>query len=251
MSLGSRINEIRKSKKISLDELVASSGVPKGTLSKITAGITNNPSLETVKAIASALGCKLDDLDDSRPMPSSSLSVEEAEHIKKYRTLDEFGKKAVDSILSIESERTESEPEQAEPIQTKVIPLFGDSFAAGTGEPSFGNLWSDYEVPADSKADFAVRIVGKSMEPYLMDGSIALGIRRAPKDGEVVAVQIDGDSVCKQFCEDPFGNFYFFTLNRDYPDIKVMRTGGQNVVGVGVIMIDRPLPTLPTELNEE
>ena len=68
MSLGSRINDIRKEKNISIDELSELSGVPKGTLSKITAGITTKPSIDTVKAIARALDCSLDDFDDN---PSS------------------------------------------------------------------------------------------------------------------------------------------------------------------------------------
>lgn len=64
MSLASRINEIRKSKHLSIDELCERSGIPKGTLSKITAGITTSPTLDTVRAIANALNCTLDDLDD-------------------------------------------------------------------------------------------------------------------------------------------------------------------------------------------
>lgn len=65
MSLASRINEIRKAKNLSIDELCDRSGIPKGTLSKITAGITTSPTLDTVRAIANALNCTLDDLDDS------------------------------------------------------------------------------------------------------------------------------------------------------------------------------------------
>lgn len=59
-----KINEIRKSKGISIDELSRLSGVPKSTLSKITAGITKNPNLDTVQSIAKALDCSLDDFDD-------------------------------------------------------------------------------------------------------------------------------------------------------------------------------------------
>lgn len=69
MSLASRINEIRKSKNLSVDELCERSGIPKGTLSKITAGITTSPTLDTVRAIANALNCTLDDLDD-KPLES-------------------------------------------------------------------------------------------------------------------------------------------------------------------------------------
>lgn len=108
MSLGSRINEIRKEKKISIDDLCARSGVPKGTLSKITAGITTNPTLDTVQAIARALGCRLDDFDEM-PLLSEktlfNLSTDEMTHIKKYRTLDEYGKEAVNSVLYVEYKR--------------------------------------------------------------------------------------------------------------------------------------------------
>lgn len=74
MSLGSKINEIRKQKGISINELCEKSGIPKGTLSKITAGITTSPTLDTVRAIANALECRLDDLDDSPTKKSPSTA---------------------------------------------------------------------------------------------------------------------------------------------------------------------------------
>ena len=78
MSLGSKINEIRKRKGLSIDELCELSGIPKGTLSKITAGITTSPTLDTVRAIANALECKLDDLDDSQSAKKSPSTAEAA-----------------------------------------------------------------------------------------------------------------------------------------------------------------------------
>ena len=78
MSLGSKINEIRKQKGLSIDELCDLSGIPKGTLSKITAGITTSPTLDTVRAIASALECKLDDLDDNQSAKKSPSTAEAA-----------------------------------------------------------------------------------------------------------------------------------------------------------------------------
>lgn len=78
MSLGNKINEIRKQKGLSIDELCELSGIPKGTLSKITAGITTSPTLDTVRAIANALGCKLDDLDDSQDIKNSPSAAEDA-----------------------------------------------------------------------------------------------------------------------------------------------------------------------------
>lgn len=64
MSLANKITEYRKKKGLDIDSLSALSGVPKGTLSKISAGITLSPTLDTVKAIARALGVTIDELDD-------------------------------------------------------------------------------------------------------------------------------------------------------------------------------------------
>lgn len=60
-----KINLFRKEKGLSVEDLSILSSIPMGTLSKITAGITKNPNLETVKAIMTALGKTIDDLYDS------------------------------------------------------------------------------------------------------------------------------------------------------------------------------------------
>ena len=253
-----RIMQICKEKKITLHKLESDLGFGNGYIRSLKKGsVPDNRLVRIARYLEVPVAYLYGDVkspDDHslthwRELDGQELTLSEYEHIKKYRTLDEFGKKAVDSILSIESERTESEPEQTEPIQTKLIPLFGSSFAAGVAEPDFGNLWTDYEVPADSKADFAIRIVGKSMEPYLVDGSIALGQRRPPRIGEVVALEIDGEHVCKQYCEDSFGNLNLFSLNRDYPDLIVWKSGDQVVRGIGTILIDQKLPALPADIN--
>ena len=65
MSLANKITKFRKEKGLGIDELAELSGVPKGTLAKISAGLTLNPTLETVRAIAYALGRTLDDFIDT------------------------------------------------------------------------------------------------------------------------------------------------------------------------------------------
>ena len=59
-----KINELRKLKRLGLDELSKLSGISKSTLSKITSGQTKNPNLETVQAIARALNVPVDYFDD-------------------------------------------------------------------------------------------------------------------------------------------------------------------------------------------
>lgn len=126
------------------------------------------------------------------------------------------------------------------PVRTKIIPLLGGSFAAGKGEPDFGNPWEDYEITVDTKADFAIRINGDSMEPYLPDGSIALCKKANPKDGDVCALLVDGQFLVKQVCEDFMGNLYLFSLNRNRSDadMTIKHNSGQTVSCFGVVIME-------------
>lgn len=117
MSLGSRINEIRHEKGLSIDDLCEQSGIPKGTLSKITAGITTSPTLDTVRAIANALDCRLDDLDDNpHGKKSAPLYSSEAEKLAQdYDALDSYGKQIVRLVVDAEKARC------AEQVQSSKI----------------------------------------------------------------------------------------------------------------------------------
>ena len=108
MSLGSKINESRKQKGLSIDELCEKSGIPKGTLSKITAGITASPTLDTVRAIANALECRLDDLDDSSANAKKEAPLYSSEALRlaqDYDGLDEHGKRIVRLVADEEKAR--------------------------------------------------------------------------------------------------------------------------------------------------
>ncbi len=117
-----KINDMRKHIGMSIDELSEKSGVPKGTLSKITAGITKNPSIDTVKAIVHTMGFTLDDLDDfPRSKSGNDLSAENMELIKKYSNLDAHGKKIVDFVLNEESERSKANQKKEDSQETEVV----------------------------------------------------------------------------------------------------------------------------------
>ena len=77
-------NEMRKKSGMSLEEISAQSGIPKGTLAKITSGITKAPPLETMRKLVYSMGYTLDDLDRSLER-SEHFSKEEKAHIQKYR----------------------------------------------------------------------------------------------------------------------------------------------------------------------
>lgn len=56
------LQEKRKNKGLSQQELSRISGVPQQTISNIESGARKNPGIETMAPIAKALGCTLDDL---------------------------------------------------------------------------------------------------------------------------------------------------------------------------------------------
>ncbi len=105
MELGAIISEKRKQAGQTIDELAAKSGVPKGTLNKIINGYTRDPQIETVKSIARALNCTLEDFDDSPRV--RTLSQEEYLLIQQYRLLDSIGQEIVQFIIKKELERAE------------------------------------------------------------------------------------------------------------------------------------------------
>ena len=105
MELGAIISEKRKQAGLTIDELAAKSGVPKGTLNKIINGYTRDPQIETVKSIARALNCTLEDFDDTPRV--RNLSQEEYLLIQQYRLLDSIGQEIVQFIIKKELERAE------------------------------------------------------------------------------------------------------------------------------------------------
>ena len=103
MNIGTLISQKRKQANMTIDELSEKSGVPRGTLNKIINGNTRDPQLETVKAIARALGCTLEDFDDSPK--NRTISQEEYKLIEQYRLLDPAGKEIINILIEKELNR--------------------------------------------------------------------------------------------------------------------------------------------------
>ena len=140
MTFNQYINRRRKELGMTVDELVERSGLPKGTVSKITSGINANPKLTTIEAICRALMCSVDDAMGLAPA-ASIFSYSEIEKINKYRSLDKYGKDVMDSILDIEYER-------CYPSQLMITrPYYAVSVSAGYGNPLDEPPEEDIEIP--------------------------------------------------------------------------------------------------------
>ena len=183
-----KINILRKQKGISLDALVSLSGVPKGTLSKISAGITKNPSLDTMTAIANALGCSIDDFHDN------------ISPIKKdYSTIP-----------------------GALPIARHSLPILGGIHC---GEPQFAEQEFEYYTYAGAEinADFILRANGDSMVgARIYDGDLIF-IRSQPdvENGQIAAVLIDDATTLKRVYKLQDGRCELRAENPKYAPIMV------------------------------
>lgn len=176
------------------------------------------------------------------------LNPEEQRMLHKLRELDAHGREITVTVMDAELARMRREAQveaEAHAHATKIIPLYATPAAAGYASPALGDDYEDYEVEASSEADFAVRIAGDSMEPYIQDGSIVLVKRGATiRDGDVGLFFVDGDMKCKQYCQDYVGNVYLFSANRARrdADVEISATSGITLCCFGKVLLQERIP---------
>lgn len=245
MEVGELISFYRRQCGMTIDELAEKSGVAKGTLNKIMGGVTKAPTLDNMKAIARALGKRLADFDDD-PELADMFSPSEQAHIKKYRSLDQYGQEAVDGVLAAEYKRylekikEEQERRNMETAEDLTVPgvvemlVYVNPAAAGTplyAESDFERLeFPEDEVPRG--ADFGVRISGRSMEPTVPDGSIAW-IRKTPglTNGSVGVFMLNDSATCKRFFKDADGSIRLESDNPEFGPVQVAEFDTFSFVG--------------------
>lgn len=230
-----KITYYRNKRNMTIEELSAKSNVPIGTLSKISAGITKDPKLETVRAIAKALNCTLDDfLEEETNSKNFFASLNEQDLINKYRILDNYGKEMIDCVLDKELYRIQQEAENTNKvIQLNSVLTYDLPASAGTGMFLDSESCEHIDYPADEVpqgTDFAVRISGDSMSPGYADGSIAFVRKEQVKQGEIGVFVLNGESYIKQL-DKKGGKLCLVSLNPAYKPIKILDTDSLYCVG--------------------
>ena len=91
-------------------------------------------------------------------------------------------------------------------------------------------------------AEFAVRIQGDSMEPFLRDGGVAYVNHDPLRSGDAGIFCVDGEMFCKQYYRDPLGMVYLFSLNRKRADADILLPpeSGRSLVCLGRVMLHTP-----------
>ena len=134
-----------------------------------------------------------------------AVSVPEMGMVRRYRALDEFGRQAVDAVLSAEHQRMTRTHQREEKGWVTYINLYDLAVSAGTGEPLGDTTYTTrVEVPTERVPEHAhccLRVSGDSMEPAYKDGDVVF-IQRVEdgqlREGEVGVFAFNGEGYIKQ-----------------------------------------------------
>ena len=250
MSLGDRIRARREELALSRPQLAERLGVTPSTVSNYEIGVSF-PKEEILLRLFDCLEIDPNTLfQDSFRHGRSVLTQKERQLLEQYRSLSSAGREGISAVLktllAYQAELERPAPER----ESRVIPLYRTPAAAGYAAPVFGEDF-DYLAISDEipqAAEFAVRIQGDSMVPYIADGDVVYVNRDPLAAGDVGIFCVDGEMFCKQYYKDPAGTVYLFSLNRARSDADLVLTAGsgRTLVCFGrAILHAPPLPGRP------
>ena len=219
MSLAQNLKLARIKKGYKQEELAKLVGKSKNVISNWERG-DNKPDADTLFDLCDILGVDANYLLGWENNQNLSLSIKEQEHIKKFRSLDSYGKKQVNAVLNNEYTRVQEqsmqiEEESAPYTYAKTEYLTG--LSAGTGLFVFDDIPTQIvDVPEEFKsADFVIGVSGDSMEPTFRDGDrVAVIKQKVLHPGDIGVFMIDGNVYIKEL-----GNNVLISHNSKYDPI--------------------------------
>lgn len=258
MEIGAKIASLRKQRGWSQRRLAQELGVT-GVAVGNWESANRTPQIEYLPQLAKIFGVTPNELlgfdaptTGAIPDGYYLLSVPEKNMIDDYRTLDRFGKSAVRAVLSVERRRVAS---SADNTDEKVIPFPSETqeryirryitpAAAGYSAPIDGEdyevILCDEDVPAE--ADYAVRIQGNSMLPYIADGDTVY-VKRVEEleRGDVGIFAVDGAMYCKILYRDELGDIALVSANPEFKDSNVILSseGSSTLRIYGKVLLDK------------
>ncbi len=229
-----RLKSFRESLGMTQAEFSKTLGLAKTTYNNYETGI-REPKSDFWTAIAQTYDVTIDYLMgfSNNPYPSNKvvLSIPEETHIKKYRTLDGYGKDIVDTVLDKESARCTAQKARAARCQTEesaetgaesalyYFPIYESPMSAGTGQLA-GQEYPQ-TTPLIKKpphgASYIAPVSGDSMEPTYSDGDL-LFIHATPdiEPGQIGVFLMGGEQYVKEL-----GDGELISHNEEYEPIPM------------------------------
>ena len=175
MTFGNRLKQARENKGYNQKQFAERLGVTPTRLNYWEKD-KREPDVAIIKQIAQSLDVSSDWLIGNNIISSEiELTAAEKQHIKKYRTLDEYGKKAVDDLLENEYARCTEVIDEPKVI---TLPMAELKASAGTGQwlgDDEYTTWVDVlDAPEARRANVVIEVSGDSMLPKYHDGDKVL-----------------------------------------------------------------------------
>lgn len=211
--------------------------LPDSTVRGIITRKQKSVALEVAFKLSDGLNVSLEKLNGSperQIISNISLSSIENSIIKKYRTLDGYGKDAVQAILDIEYNRCAAVPEPEDEAPRVIsLRLSEQSAAAGTGTylgpECFRTIYvRDSELAR--RAAYCIPVSGDSMEPVYYDGDILLVSSEQAEIGDIGIFTLSGKGYVKKL-----GNDVLLSLNGKYVPIPMDESIVCNGKVIGVL----------------
>lgn len=235
MGIGNRIKEARLNLGYTQEDLAKLLGITKGAVANYEIE-TSHPKESIMYKLIEVLNVDANYLfQDCVKLPKevNDVTLAEYEHIKKYRNLDDSGKKHIDYELDRECNRIEEIRRQKDYIEslkseistesfpTRIWAYYGKIASAGTSV-EFTDMVAgtrEYPVTEENKnADYTIGVNGDSMEPLYSDGDVVF-VKHATHlhTGDIGIFQKDNNIYIKQV-----GENCLVSLNPDYDPIKIV-----------------------------
>lgn len=226
--LSERLHKALLFRNMKQSELVEKTGIGKSSISTYLSG-DYLPKQQNIYKIAKALCINeawlmgYDDVPMEIQIEALNKNYNETENnlIEKYRKLDQYSQKAVNSLIDIELQRQDDViKENIIPYENiKTLPLYPQLISAGTGQYVVDDIPAD-TIDVDGNiyrtATYAIAVRGDSMQPTYYDGDILIVDRQSvPEDNEVGIFIVDGMGYVKRRGKDEL-----ISDNKAYPNVK-------------------------------
>jgi transcriptional regulator with XRE-family HTH domain len=175
MTFGNRLKQARENKGYNQKQFAERLGVTPTRLNYWEKD-KREPDVAIIKQIAQILDVSSDWLIGNNLISVDiTLSANEKQHIKKYRSLDHYGRKAVDFILDNEYQRCTEVTDEPKVITLPKAELKASAGAGQwLGEDEYTEWVDVLDTPEARRANVVIEVSGDSMEPQYHNGDKVL-----------------------------------------------------------------------------
>lgn len=212
--IGDKIKERRNELNLKQSELSLMTGIKTTTISNYENNVST-PNEQNLYKLMDALKCDANFLFEWEETEQLQPTYAERQQIKKYRSLDEYGKKAVDGLLNTEYDRCTYHTTEQEIIH---LPKSVLKASAGSGnwldEQQLESV-SVLDTPQSRKANLVIEVDGDSMSPMYESGdNVLVNTKSDVAVGDIGIFIVDNSGYIKKL-----GTDRLISVNPEYGDI--------------------------------